>query len=97
RLFYANLLGLLGSVILADRLGGMRELRVVARDQDLGDDGRHMPPDAFAAKHLEREPLNHVAHTALRIGDAGIHGKPRHTTLSLFDTDQNVADLRAVA
>ena len=53
--------------------------------------------DAFAAEHLAGEPLDHVAHAALRIGDARVERQPRDAALALFHANQDVADLRAVA
>ena len=53
--------------------------------------------DALAAEHLAGQALDHVAHAALRIGDAGIERQARHAPLALFHADQDIADLRAVA
>ena len=65
--------------------------------QHLRDHGGDAAADAFPAEHLAGDALDHVAHAALRIGDAGIERQARHAPLAFFHADQDVADLRAVA
>jgi len=75
----------------------MRHFGVVLVHQHLRDDGGGAAVNTFPAEQLAGNPLDHVAHAALRIGDAGVQGKARHPPLPFFHADQDVADLRAVA
>ena len=86
-----------GGVKAPDRLGGVDHTGVALAHQNLCDDGGGGTLDSLAAEQFEQDPLDHVPHAALRIGNAGVEGQPGDAPLAFLRADQNVADLRSVA
>ena len=91
-------IGLLLSIIRANRLGGVLEHRVVLVDEHLGHESHHITVDVFLHHHLLQTHLNHVANLALGLGTAHIH---RHcgdaVSFASGVLEQHIAHLRAVA
>ena len=95
--FVSHLPGLCLAEEFPHRLGRRFKGGVVGIHLDLGDDAGHHQVHALINQHIGKALLQHVAHTALRMGHANIHGHGRELVGGTRHAVQNIAHHRPIA